>query len=63
MKYHTLFVILKKRQNLKLSSAANYRCGALRVNMAIMWWKMHGLCRDSEPLDLASLLSKESIKI
>ena len=25
MKYHALFVILKKRQNLKLSSAANYR--------------------------------------
>ena len=25
MKYHALFVILKKRLNLKLSSAANYR--------------------------------------
>ena len=25
MKYHALFVILKKRQNLKLSSAANCR--------------------------------------
>ena len=25
MKYHPLFVILKMRQNLKLSSAANYR--------------------------------------
>ena len=25
MKYHALFVILKKRQNLKLSSAAIYR--------------------------------------
>ena len=25
MKYHTLFVILKKLQNLKLSSTANYR--------------------------------------
>ena len=25
MKYHALFVIFEKRQNLKLSSAANYR--------------------------------------
>ena len=40
MKYHALFIILKKRQNLKLSSAANNRwhfkgkhpiCGAFRV--------------------------------
>ena len=26
MKYHALFVILKKQQNLKLSCAANSRC-------------------------------------
>ena len=26
MKYHALFVIFEKAANLKLSSAANYRC-------------------------------------
>ena len=33
MKYHAILVIFekKKQQNMKLSSAANYRC-ALRVN-------------------------------
>ena len=31
MKYHALLLFLKKRQNLKLSSAANNIGGALRV--------------------------------
>ena len=31
MKFHALFVIFEKRQNLKLSSAAKYLGGALRV--------------------------------
>ena len=40
MKYHALFVILKKRQNLKLSSAANYR------------WRFKGLNHfPAEPTD------------
>ena len=37
MKHHVLFVVLKKRQNLKMSSAANYRWrfkGIYHVNFA-----------------------------
>ena len=33
MKYHVLFVIFEKQQNLKVLSAANYR-RALWINMA-----------------------------
>ena len=35
MKYHALFVIFDKRQNLKLSSAANYRWRSLRVKLTM----------------------------
>ena len=45
MKYHALFVILKKRQNLKMSSAANYRWRVMGLNGDIMkyMWTLHRL--------------------
>ena len=48
MKYHALFVILKKLQNFKLSSAANYR------------WHFKVNCPSA---DYASLLSESDINM
>ena len=41
MKYHALFVILKKRQNLKLSSAANYRWRLKGEVTCLHKWVVH----------------------
>ena len=41
MKYLALFVILKKRQNLKLSSAANYRWRFMGLTL----WSADNLCK------------------